>query len=374
MNDGTRWAAAALFKTAYLNGDNPKEQQMNNERRKIMKPRYLVPFTGKRKTDRIKTVLGLAVLAFMAGAAFFISSCDTPMNNTIILPAVAGSGGTPGTPVTTPTPGAVLYDITVAPGITNGTITPDKVGSQAAAEGEAIVLSIAPDSLHRLKSGSLKYNDGTGHAISGDFFIMPASEVSVTGAFELIPVDAALYDITVDPGITNGTITPDKVGSQAAAEGEAIVLSIAPAGSYRLKSGTLKYNDGTDHAISGDRFIMPASDVTVTGEFELIPVNGGVPPAASVSLNTHLNNRMNDHDGDLWNTMQLTATVLPVEALQEVVWTTSDKNGVGASVQLIVIDPLTVTVKGTRGGELYVHATAADGSGKTDACELWIAH
>jgi hypothetical protein len=136
------------------------------------------------------------VFAALVCAAFFISSCDTPMNNTIILPAVAGSGGTPGAPVTTPTPGAVLYDITVAPGITNGTITPNKAGSQAAAEGEAITLLIAPDPLYQLKSGTLKYNDGADHAISGTLFIMPASNVTITGEFELIPIGGINIPVT----------------------------------------------------------------------------------------------------------------------------------------------------------------------------------
>lgn len=39
----------------------------------------------------------------------------------------------------------------------------------------------------------------------------------------------------------------------------------------QLTPGTLKYNDGSDHAIPGTSFTMPAANVTVTAEFEKIP-------------------------------------------------------------------------------------------------------
>jgi hypothetical protein len=65
--------------------------------------------------------------------------------------------------------------------------------------------------------------------------------------------------------LSNGTIQTDPA---AAAEGETINLTITPADGWQLKANSLKYNDGADHFIAGTSFVMPASNVTVTAEFE----------------------------------------------------------------------------------------------------------
>ena len=47
----------------------------------------------------------------------------------------------------------------------------------------------------------------------------------------------------------------------------------APAAGKQLKAGSLKYNNGTvDTLITGNDFIMPATNVTITAEFEAIPI------------------------------------------------------------------------------------------------------
>jgi hypothetical protein len=97
------------------------------------------------------------------------------------------------------------------------------------------------------------------------------------------------------------------------------------------------------------------------------------PPAASVTLNTHQYLRLNTIDGDDRNTITLTAAVEPAGALQEVVWTMVETGGGDSPRVQIIGTGLTVTVKGINGGEVSVYATAADGSGKTDICELWVA-
>jgi len=71
------------------------------------------------------------------------------------------------------------------------------------------------------------------------------------------------YSVTVG-ALQNGNITPDKT---SAAAGETVTLTVTPAAGYRLKDGTLKFN-GT--AVSNS-FTMPAENVVVTAEFEIIP-------------------------------------------------------------------------------------------------------
>jgi hypothetical protein len=264
-----------------------------------------------------------------------------------------------------------LYDITVDPGIVHGTITPSKFQAYS---GESILLAIETEQGYRIKS--LVYStDSAEHIISGQYFIMPASDVTVRGEFELIPNDAAKYGVTVDPPPVNGTIIPGKSGPQAAAQGEIISLAITPDGGCRLKSGTLKYNDGTDHAISGNSFIMPAHDVTITGEFELIPL------ATAVELDVHEFQRLNMYAGHPRNTITLTARVLPdaegsPKALQEVEWHTVE-TGEGASPRVTIAEKypgnsLIVVVTGKNSGDVSVYATAKDGSGKSDQCLIYV--
>jgi hypothetical protein len=154
---------------------------------------------------------------------------------------------------------APQYNIAVAGGITNGTVTPSKAQATA---GEIISVTIQPDANYRLKEGTLNYS---GMPILGTAFIMPSAGVIVTGEFEAIPDGAVQYPITVTQS-ANGAIAAGKARGM---EGEIISLTITPAMDYRLKSGTLNYNGVS---IPGAAFIMPAARVTVSGEFEVIPV------------------------------------------------------------------------------------------------------
>ena len=82
------------------------------------------------------------------------------------------------------------------------------------------------------------------------------------------------YAITIGT-FSNGTVTASKTADVAA--GEEITLTVTPETGYQLKAGTLKaYKTGepaTEVTISAEnKFTMPAHDVTVEAEFELIPV------------------------------------------------------------------------------------------------------
>lgn len=102
----------------------------------------------------------------------------------------------------------------------------------------------------------------------------------------------SLYDVTVDSNIQNGTVT----ASETAAEGATVSVKANAADGYRL--GTLKYTtDGenyTDITVDGSgnySFVMPAGDVTITADFELIPdyyVNVK-PSAATVAKGSEFN-------------------------------------------------------------------------------------
>jgi hypothetical protein len=80
----------------------------------------------------------------------------------------------------------------------------------------------------------------------------------------LVNVTLPPYRVSVGP-LSGGTITAIP---SIARQGTIIRLIVKPDTGKQLKAGTLLYNGS---AVSGTSFIMPASDVVVTAEFEDIP-------------------------------------------------------------------------------------------------------
>ncbi len=86
-----------------------------------------------------------------------------------------------------------------------------------------------------------------------------------------------LHDVTVDPGIQNGDITPDKL---SAIEGETVTLTPVPSRDYVTSivtysaGGTMTVVKPVNDAYS---FAMPADNVVVSATFETIA------PAVSIT-------------------------------------------------------------------------------------------
>ncbi len=156
----------------------------------------------------------------------------------------------------------IIHSISVVT-TTDGIITADPIEAMA---GANIKLTIAPESGMQLKSGSLKYSDGTNDVPIDETtceFSMPAANVTITGEFEPI-----LYAVSI-ANLSGGSITAD---STSAVSGTTINLTIKPDPGMGLKANSLIYNDGTsDTSISGTSFIMPAASVSVSAAFEPIP-------------------------------------------------------------------------------------------------------
>lgn len=85
------------------------------------------------------------------------------------------------------------------------------------------------------------------------------------------PEPAESYTVTIAQ-LTGGTITATP---SEAEPGTRIVLTVTPNAGMRLSAGTLKYSDGSDHAISGTTFVMPEANVTVSAEFVRTATGGG---------------------------------------------------------------------------------------------------
>ena len=103
----------------------------------------------------------------------------------------------------------------------------------------------------------------------------PGVPYAATRIYEcrLFGVDTATvertHSLTIANGIANGTITTDAANYE---EGAKVNVYVTPDEGYRLKEGTLKYNDTV---MEGTSFLMPAEDVVITAEFE---VDSGTEP------------------------------------------------------------------------------------------------
>ena len=156
--------------------------------------------------------------------------------------------------ITTPT-----YNVGVG-SLSGGSITASKTTAKM---GDTIELEVNPDLGKKLKAGTLKYNDGSVHDITGTNFTMPAANVTITAEFEDIPP----ITYTVSTGVTTGGAI--YINPSTAKAGDTIYITVTPNSGKQLKAGTLKYN-GVEIA-SGTTFAMPATNVTVTAEFEDAP-------------------------------------------------------------------------------------------------------
>jgi hypothetical protein len=154
------------------------------------------------------------------------------------------------------------YGITVDSAITGGTV---ESNFTAAFAGTPITVEPEADPGHGLKTGTLKYNDGTDHVVSGPpyTFTMPASDITIGAEFE------PFYRVTEDSPLRGGSISADPVFALA---GTVITLTVTPDTGCILDDGTVKYRYGGSNYTPGGSglsytFTMPASDVTVSAEF-----------------------------------------------------------------------------------------------------------
>ncbi len=90
-----------------------------------------------------------------------------------------------------------------------------------------------------------------------------------TTTYENFAKTCAVYDITITTPSGGIVTTTPAAGTGVAGEGQTVTVNVTPNSCKYLSA--LKYNDGSDHAISiastPYTFTMPASDVTVTATF-----------------------------------------------------------------------------------------------------------
>ena len=143
----------------------------------------------------------------------------------------------------------------------NGAVS---VNPEKYAKGETVSLDIEPATGYELDKLTVKnVSTGKNVTVTNNKFSMPASKVTVTATFKL-----STYGITVTKP-TNGTVKAD---ASKAKMGDEVTLTITPKSGYELEKLTVKDAAGKEVTVSGNKFTMPASAVTVTASFRVPPV------------------------------------------------------------------------------------------------------
>ena len=207
---------------------------------------------------------------------------------------------------------AIDYNITVTPG-TNGTVTADRATAQI---GDTVTLTATPNKGYNFISYTVTDANGDPVTVENNQFTMPASDVTVTATFAL-----PSYTVTVvQQG--GGTVTADKATAQM---GETVTLTATPYANCTLVSYTVTDANGDPVTVTGNQFIMPASNVTVTATFEGVGFTVTVDPSAGGTVTA-------DKDSALYGeTVTLTAT--PDTGYGLVGFTVTDANGASVTVE-----------------------------------------
>jgi formylglycine-generating enzyme required for sulfatase activity len=192
---------------------------------------------------------------------------DGEANNPVILADTAISFPMPDTHVWVSGEFEALpiYKVTVAP-LQNGRIVPSP---DKGYPGTEIVLQVSPDPNYKLKQDSLKYTDAAGKTTDitdpGRKFILPEGGATVSAAFDPLPPNT--YTVRVGT-LTNGRIT---VTPEHGPENTPITLTVQSAPGYRLKAGTLRWEDTSGQSAKIDEgklnFLLPKKNITIRAEF-----------------------------------------------------------------------------------------------------------
>jgi uncharacterized repeat protein (TIGR02543 family) len=101
---------------------------------------------------------------------------------------------------------------------------------------------------------------------------MPAQAVTVTANFEL---GAAEYTLTVAASPIMGGTAYDVTGTSPYMPGENVSIQAVAASGYQFVRWTATAGTGANASAAATTFTMPAQNVVVTANFQVIPTTGG---------------------------------------------------------------------------------------------------
>ncbi len=249
---------------------------------------------------------------------------------------------------------AINYKVSIS-STPNGTVTASKTSANV---DEIITLTATPDNGYNL-AGFTVTSGGQNIEVKDNSFKMPAGNVTVSATFTAIG-----YSITLPATITGGTVTASKTTANV---GEEITLSANVNAGYNF--GGYAVTSGTQQIeLDGNKFRMPAGDVTVTATFTAIDYSITLP--ASITGGTVTASKSTAHVDD-----EITLTATPANGYQFGAFTvTSNGQTVTVTDNSFTMPAGNVTVSVTFTAIDYTVSVAATTNGSVTASKTSNAH
>lgn len=143
----------------------------------------------------------------------------------------------------------------------NGSVT---AKPQSAKENEIVTLTVSPEDGFELENLTVKDANDQEVTVTNNTFTMPASNVTVSATFR--STQATKYNVNIDnTKIENGSISANLTSAE---EGAEVTLTATPEKGYVLDKFTVTDANNQPVAVNGNKFTMPAGDVSVTATFK----------------------------------------------------------------------------------------------------------
>ena len=200
-----------------------------------------IPYTGDRYAIPLEGASGFVKLGFYAES----SVENTPVNSIFI---------------TNVSLDVKTYTLTLIPNPTDGGIV---TGGGDFKEGDGIPLLATPNSGYRFVNWTNE-SDAVVSVEAAFEYTMPAQDVTLTANFEIIP---STYTLTLVANPTEGGVVS---GGGDFEEGEEVTLSATANAGFEF----VNWINVADEVVSDEaafEYTMPAQDVTLTANFEIIP-------------------------------------------------------------------------------------------------------
>ncbi|MEE3450899.1 MAG: hypothetical protein VZR27_09455 [Acutalibacteraceae bacterium] len=155
-----------------------------------------------------------------------------------------------------------LKTINISEEITNGQIL---INPQKVPAGEKVIIKVKPDTGYKLKTLTVKAGNNN-ISVYSNMFTMPSKDVTVSAEFEQI--EYTITSLTAENGAVTAQVNDNTVTT--AHYGDDITLKIEPKTGYQLKTLSVKDKNNETVTVTENKFKMPASNVTISAEFETI--------------------------------------------------------------------------------------------------------
>lgn len=142
-----------------------------------------------------------------------------------------------------------------------GTLSVNKTSAKA---NETVTVTATASDDYELKSITYRDTAGIEHTVTGNSFIMPASDVTVFANFEKKADPNPDYNVKVNPA-ENGQVIANPTSAK---KGDTVTLTASPAEGFVLSSLTITDGAGNPVQVTNNSFTMPAGEVTVSATFK----------------------------------------------------------------------------------------------------------